>query len=51
MPKMSKIDEDDEIDIDEKLKNLPHWKYVASFTNYINGLTTVNPHVKEEFMK
>jgi hypothetical protein len=51
VPDMSKINEDGEIDIDEKMKNLPHWKYVASFTNYISALTTVNPHVKEEFMK
>lgn len=51
MSKISEINEHDEINIEERMKNLPHWKYGASFNNYIKGLDTIDPHVKEEFLK
>lgn len=51
MSKISEINEHDEIDIEERMKNLPHWKYGASFNTYIKGLDTINPHIKEEFLK
>jgi hypothetical protein len=49
--KFSAIDESDEFSIEEKMKSLPHWKYKASFITYMEGLETVTPEVKEDFMK
>lgn len=41
----------DEAEIEQKMKELPHWKYGASFDQYINACTCIPDDVKKEFMK
>ena len=48
--KITTVDEEEEIDVEERMKRLPHWKYAASFRGYIDELQTVTPEVKAEFM-
>lgn len=45
------FDDMDEPTFEEKMKSLPHWKYKASFENYMSGITTVTKDVIDEFMK
>ena len=49
--KISEIEEEEEVDVEERMKNLPHWKYAASFTNYIKDLSAIRPDEKEDFLK
>jgi len=49
--RISTIDESDEFSIEDKMKNLPHWKYSASFVSYMDELKTITKDVKDDFMK
>ena len=49
--KISTVEEEEETDIEERMKNLPHWKYGAAFSNYISDLQAITKDQKEEFMK
>lgn len=48
--KNSTVEEEEEMDVEERMKRLPHWKYAASFRGYIDELQMVTPEVKKEFM-
>lgn len=51
--KISTVDEEEEteLDIENKMKNLPHWKYGALFHTYMNELKVITKLQKEEFMR
>lgn len=51
LSKIETVDENEELSIEDRMKNLPHWKYGAAFENYMEGITTVTPDVRDEFMK
>ena len=48
--KIHTIDEFDELTIEEQMSTLPHWKYKASFYNYVRGINTVSKDVIDDFM-
>jgi len=49
-PIFSSIQEEEDTDVEEKMKSLPHWKYAASFTNYVKEIQGIREDEKEEFL-
>lgn len=49
-PKFSSIEEEEDTDVEERMKALPHWKYAASFTNYVKDIQGIRDDEKEEFL-
>lgn len=42
--------QEEPVDVEERMKNLPHWKYAASFNTYIKDVQGISDVEKQEFI-